>query len=243
MNKTVLITGGARGIGRATSLLAARDGWQVCVNFINDAKAADEVVSQIRDAGGEAITARGDVSCEEDVLSIFDQAQKLSAPLMALVNNAGIVAPASSLSSMSIERLRNVFDVNILGAFLCAREAARRLPDGGCIVNVSSLASRFGSPGEYVDYAAAKGAVDVLTLGLSKELGPKNIRVNAVRPGVVETDIHASSGDPNRYECIGKTAPLGRHGKPKEIAEAIVWLMSDKASYTTGALLDVSGGR
>ncbi|KDB10067.1 3-oxoacyl-(acyl-carrier-protein) reductase [Burkholderia sp. lig30] len=246
--KVVLITGASRGIGRATAVLAAARGWDVGVNYARDAAAADATAQAVRHAGGRACVVAGDVSNEADVVAMFDRVAATLGPLDALVNNAGIVAPSLPLAEMSAERLKRMFDTNVLGAYLCAREAARRLSTdrggrGGAIVNVSSIAARLGSPNEYVDYAGSKGAVDSLTIGLAKELGPHGVRVNAVRPGLIETDIHASGGQPGRAARLGAQTPLGRAGDAREIAEAIVWLLSDAASYTTGALLDVGGGR
>lgn len=245
---TVLITGASRGIGRATALLAAERGWPVAINYRSDARAAAETAVQARRRGARAMTVRADVSVEADVIAMFEQAQGDLGPLGGVVINAGIVAPALPLADMPAERLERMFRVNVLGAYLCAREAARRLArtrggSGGSVVLVSSAASRLGSPGEYVDYAGCKAALDTLAVGLAKELGPEGVRVNAVRPGLIETGIHAGSGDPDRARRLGATTPLGRAGKPEEIAEAIVWLLSDAASYVTGAILDVAGGR
>ena len=246
--KVILVTGASRGIGRAVALEAGARGWAVGINFVSDAGAAGRVALEVEAAGGRAVTVRGDVAVEAEVLAMFDATQVAFGGLDGLVNNAGIVAPALPLAEMSAERLRRVFDVNVFGAYLCAREAARRLGTdrggrGGAIVNVSSAASRIGSPGEYVDYAGAKGAIDSLTLGLAKELGPVGVRVNAVRPGIIDTEIHASGGRPERAARAGGATPLGRAGTPDEVAAAIVWLLGDSASYVTGALLDVTGGR
>ena len=199
-------------------------------------------------AGGHAVPIAGDVASEADVIAMFDALQQKFGRLDALVNNAGIVAPSSQLADMDLARLKRMFDVNVLGAFLCAREAARRMSTtrggaGGVIVNISSAAARLGSPNEYIDYASSKGAVDTMTIGLAKELGPQGVRVNAVRPGLIDTDIHASGGKPERAAQLGATTPLGRPGSADEVAESIVWLLSDAASYVTGALLDVTGGR
>ncbi|KWC37384.1 sugar dehydrogenase [Burkholderia ubonensis] len=243
--KVVLITGASRGIGRACAVLAAARGWDVGINYAHDAAAADATAAAVRDAGGRACVVAGDVSREADVVAMFDTVVATLGRLDALVNNAGIVAPSLPLADMPVERLKRVFDTNVLGAYLCAREAARRLATdrGGAIVNVSSIAARLGSPNEYVDYAGSKGAVDALTIGLAKELGPHGVRVNAVRPGLIETEIHASGGQPGRAGRLGAQTPLGRAGEAQEVAEAIVWLLGDAASYTTGALLDVGGGR
>lgn len=238
----VLVTGGARGIGAATCRLAGERGWDVTVNYLNDAVAAEATASAVRDAGGRAIAVRGDVAMEADASALFDAACAAFGPPTGVVANAGIVAPPTTLAAMDVARLRRVLDVNLLGALLTAREAARRM-SAGSLVFVSSIASRIGSPNEYVDYAAAKGGVDTLTLGLAKELGLAGIRVNAVRPGTALTEIHARNGTPGRAERIGATVPLGRSATPGEVAEAIVWLLSDAASYVSGTILDVSGGR
>ncbi|MFM0162969.1 SDR family oxidoreductase [Paraburkholderia sediminicola] len=248
MTKTVLITGGSRGIGRATARLLGARGWSVGVNYAQNLAAAQETVAEVERAGGHAVPIAGDVASEADVIAMFDTLQEKFGRLDALVNNAGIVAPSSQLADMDLARLKRMFDVNVLGAFLCAREAARRMSTtrggaGGVIVNISSAAARLGSPNEYIDYASSKGAVDTMTIGLAKELGPQGVRVNAVRPGLIDTDIHASGGKPERAAQLGATTPLGRPGSADEVAESIVWLLSDAASYVTGALLDVTGGR
>lgn len=244
---TVLITGASRGIGRATALLAADRGWPVAINYRKDARAATETAAQVQERGARAITVQGDVSVEADVVAMFAKAQVDLGPLQGVVINAGITAPAMRLADMSAERLERMFRVNVLGAYLCAREAARVLSksrggNGGSVVLVSSGAARFGSPGTYVDYAGSKAALDTLAIGLAKELGPEGVRVNAIRPGLVETEIHATTGDPDRARKLGAATPLGRPGTPEEIGEAIVWLLSDSASYVTGSVLDVSGG-
>jgi NAD(P)-dependent dehydrogenase (short-subunit alcohol dehydrogenase family) len=246
--KAILITGGTRGIGRATALLCASKGWSVALNFLHDASAADAAAQAIRAAGGRAVTLQGDVAVEADVTAMFNAAESTLGRLDGVVINAGIVAPSLQLADMDSARLKRMFDVNVFGAYLCAREAARRLPKdrggrGGSIVLVSSAASRMGSPFEYVDYAGSKAAIDTLTIGLAKELGQQGVRVNAVRPGLIETDIHASGGQPDRAHRLGASTPLGRAGRPEEVGEAIVWLLDDGASYTTGAILDVAGGR
>jgi NAD(P)-dependent dehydrogenase (short-subunit alcohol dehydrogenase family) len=246
--KNLLVTGGSRGIGRACALIAARHGWSVGVNYREDAKSADAVVETIAKGGGRAVALKGDVALEADTVAMFDAAINALGPLTAVIANAGIIAPTAKLAEMGAERMRRVFEVNTLGAFLTAREAARRMSTslggaGGSIVLMSSAASRLGSPNLYIDYAASKGAVDTLTLGLAKELGPEGVRVNAIRPGLIDTEIHASGGEPERAHLLGATAPIGRPGRADEIAEAAIWLISDAASYVTGALLDVSGGR
>jgi len=248
MSKALLVTGASRGIGRACALLAARHGWSVGVNYRLDAEAADAVVREIATGGGRAVALKGDVASEADIVAMFEQATNALGPLTGVVANAGIVAPSARLADMSAERMRRIFEVNVLGAYLTAREAARRMSEssggaGGSIVLMSSAAARLGSPNLYVDYAGSKGAIDTLTLGLSKELGPEGVRVNALRPGLIETEIHASGGEPDRARTLGRSSPLGRPGTAQEIAEAAVWLLSDAASYVTGAILDVTGGR
>jgi len=248
MQPIVLITGGSRGIGAATALLAARKGYAVAVNYTSNSLAADEVVRQIRDGGGSAITVQADVAVESQVLALFDKIDAKLGPLSSLVNNAGVVDVACRVDTMTVDRLQRMFNTNIIGSFVCAREAVKRMStrhggSGGSIVNVSSAASRVGSPGQYVDYAASKGAIDTFTLGLAKEVAAEGIRVNAVRPGIIATDIHASGGEPDRAQRLATQLPMQRPGTALEVAQAIVWLMGVDASYTTGALLDVSGGR
>lgn len=248
MSKTIVITGGSRGIGRATAVLCAQRGWSVAIQYRGNRQAADETLGLVDQAGGQALVVQGDVSSEPDVMALFDAAQDRFGALYGVVNNAGIVAPAQDVADMSAQRLRTMFETNVLGAFLVAREAARRLSTtrggaGGSLVNVSSAAARLGSPHEYVDYAASKGAVDTMTLGLARELGREGVRVNAVRPGLIDTEIHASGGQPDRARRLGAATPMGRPGTAGEVAETIVWLLSDAASYVTGALLDCSGGR
>ena len=241
----MIVTGGGRGIGAATARLAAKAGYAVCVNYLRDRSSAEKMVSEI---GGKSIAVAADVAAEADVVRLFDTVDRKLGRVTALVNNAGIVDRASRVESISAARLARMFAINVIGSFLCAREAVKRMSTrhggaGGAIVNVSSIAAKLGGPGEYVDYAASKGAIDTFTIGLAKEVGAEGIRVNAVRPGIIRTEIHAASGDPARLERIGATAPLGRPGEPEEVARAILWLLSDAASYVTGAILDVSGGR
>ena len=248
MSKVVLITGASRGIGRAVARLAGARGWTVGVNYQHNEPAAEETAAEVGRAGGRARVLKGDVANEADVIAMFDALESAYGRIDALVNNAGIVAPSMPLADMSAERMKRLFDVNVYGAYLCAREAARRMSkdrggDGGVIVNVSSAAARLGSPNEYVDYAGSKGAIDTMTIGLAKELGPQGVRVNAIRPGLIDTDIHASGGKPDRAAVLGVQTPLGRPGAADEVAEAIVWLLSDAASYVSGAIIDVSGGR
>ncbi len=248
MSRSVLITGGSRGIGRAACLLAGRQGWSVGVNYVKDETSANAVVAEIERSGGKAIALRGDAAREDDIIAMFEAADKAFGALDGVVVNAAVAAPNAKLVDMSAERMRNVFEVNVLGAFLCAREAARRMNKslggrGGSIVLISSVAARIGAPDTYIDYAASKAAVDALALGLSKELGREGVRVNSIRPGVIETEIHATYGDADRPYKIGATVPLGRPGKAEEIAETIVFLLSEASSYVTGAIIDVTGGR
>lgn len=243
MAGVMLITGASRGIGAATARLAAERGYKVCVNYVRDRAAAEAVA---RDVSGIAVAA--DVSKEAEVLRLFQEVDQRLGRLTVLVNNAGVVDRNARLDEMSLARLERMFAINITGSFLCAREAVKRMSRrhggiGGSIVNLSSVAARLGSPATYVDYASAKAAIDCFTIGLSKEVGAEGIRVNAVRPGVIHTEIHASGGDPDRADRVGKTAPLERAGEPAEIARAILWLASEEASYVSGAILDVAGGR
>ena len=248
MNPTLLITGGSRGIGAATALLAAHQGYAVAVNYHHNSLAADEVVRQIRATGGQAMAVQADVANEAQVLAMFEKIDARLGPLRALVNNAGIVDMPARVDDMSVERLRRMFEINVLGSFLCAREAVRRMStrhggSGGAIVNVSSAAARLGSPGQYVDYAASKGAIAPFTLGLAREVAAEGLRVNAVRPGIIETEIHASGGLPNRARDLAPQVPMQRAGTAEEVAAAVVWLLSDEASYATGTTIDVTGGR
>ena len=248
MEKVLLITGGSRGIGAATARLAAARGYAVAVNYQARREPAEALVRELSRSGARAIALQADVSVEADVLRMFNSVDRELGRLGALVNNAGIVDRGTRVEQMDAARIARMLAINVTGSFLCAREAVRRMAkksggSGGAIVNVSSIAARLGGAGEYVDYAASKGAIDTFTVGLAKEVGLDGIRVNAVRPGVIRTDIHLASGDPARVERIGATAPLGRPGDAEEVARAIVWLLSDEASYMTGALLDVTGGR
>ena len=243
-----LITGASRGIGAATALLCARQGFDVAVNYARDAQAAADVVAQVRALGRRAVAIAADVSQEADVLRLFATVDAELGLLTALVNNAGVVDAPARVDEMSHERLVRMFGINVLGSMLCAREAVRRMSTkhgggGGAIVNLSSAAARLGSPGQYVDYAAAKGAIDTFTLGLAREVAGEGIRVNAVRPGIIATDIHASGGQPDRAAQLAPQVPMKRAGNAAEVAEAIVWLLSDASSYTTGAVIDVTGGR
>ena len=248
MSKVMLITGASRGIGAATARLAAARGYALCLNYRQHSQAAEALVKQIIDAGGEAIAVQADVADETQILRLFSSVDQHFGRLDVLVNNAGILEQQMRLEQMDLGRWQRVFAVNVFGSFLCAREAVKRMStrhggSGGAIVNLSSVAARLGAPGEYIDYAAAKGAIDSLTLGLAKEVAGEGIRVNAVRPGVIDTEIHASGGEPARVARVSQSVPMGRGGLAEEVAEAILWLASDQASYTSGALLDVSGGR
>jgi len=248
VSRTLVVTGGGRGIGAATARLAAARGWAVCVNYRRERAAAESVAAEIARAGGRAAAVAADVASEADVVRLFETAERELGPLGGLVNNAGILERQSRLEDMDAARLERVFAVNVTGAFLCAREAVRRMSTrrggaGGAIVNVSSLASRLGSPNEYVDYAASKAALDTLTVGLAKEVAAEGIRVNAVRPGLIYTGIHASGGEPGRVDRLKEGVPMKRGGRPEEVAHAILWLLSDEASYSSGTFIDVSGGR
>jgi NAD(P)-dependent dehydrogenase (short-subunit alcohol dehydrogenase family) len=243
-----LVTGGSRGIGAATCLLAAARGFKVAVNYTANAAAADNVVQQIRAGGGTAVAVQGDVALEADILRMFKTVDAQLGRLTALVNNAGVVDVATRVDAMSAARMKRMFDINIVGSFLCAREAVLRMSTkhggaGGTIVNLSSVAARLGGPGQYVDYAASKGAIDTFTTGLAKEVATEGIRVNAVRPGIIDTDIHASGGEPDRARLLAPLVPVQRPGTAQEVAQAIVWLMTDESSYCSGAFIDVAGGR
>lgn len=248
MSQVILITGASRGIGAATAQLAASLGYHVCVNYRADENAANELVQRITSSGEKALAIQADVSLEPDVLRLFRTIDREVGRISALVNNAGILERQTRVQDMTVERMQRVLATNVIGSMLCAREAVKRMSTqhggkGGAIVNVSSMASRLGSPNEYVDYAASKGAIDTFTVGLAKEVGPEGIRVNAVRPGLIYTDMHASGGEAGRVDRLKATTPMQRGGEPEEVARAILWLLSDEASYVTGTFVDVSGGR
>ncbi|MGK8471572.1 SDR family oxidoreductase [Stutzerimonas stutzeri] len=248
MSRVMLITGASRGIGAATARLAAQQGYALCLNYHQRADAANAVLEQVRGMGVTAIAVQADVADETEVLHMFEAIDREFGRLDVLVNNAGMLEQQMRLEQMDAARWTRVLGANVIGSFLCAREAIKRMSTrhggrGGAIVNLSSVAARLGAPGEYIDYAAAKGAIDSMTLGLAKEVASEGIRVNAVRPGVIHTDIHAAGGEPDRVERVKASVPMGRGGQAEEIAEAILWLASEQASYTSGALLDVAGGR
>lgn len=248
MSKVLLITGASRGIGAATARLAAQQGWAVAVNYHRNRAAADAVVAGIHAAGGRAVAIAADVADEVDVLRLFAECEAALGPLSALVNNAGVLEQQMRLDEMSMARWQRVMATNVLGPLLCCREAVKRLSTrhggpGGAIVNVSSAAARLGSPHEYVDYAASKGALDTLTVGLAKEVAAEGVRVNGVRPGFIYTDMHADGGEPGRVDRVKSAVPMQRGGQPEEVAAAILWLLSDAASFTTGSFIDVAGGR
>ncbi|MCW8875998.1 MAG: glucose 1-dehydrogenase [Kangiellaceae bacterium] len=242
-NKVVIVTGGGRGIGAATCLLLAKHGYKVCVNYIANKESANKLVAQIENEGGVAIAVQADISNEVDVIELFDIAEKELGSITHLVNNAGILFKQSALVDIEPERFEKIMKINVTGCFLCCREAVKRMKSGGAIVNVSSLAAKSGSPFEYVDYAASKGAMDTLTKGLSAEVAAQGIRVNGVRPGFIYTEMHADGGEPDRVERLSSQIPMQRGGQPEEVAEAIAWLLSDKASYATGTFIDLAGGK
>ena len=248
MNQSLLITGGSRGIGAAAAVRAAQQGWDVAINYTRDAAAAERVAAQVRAAGRRALVIQADVSDEAQVLAMYTAVDKEFGRLGGLVNNAGVVDMPARVDEMSLQRLMRMFAINLTGSFLCAREAVKRMSTkhggkGGVIVNLSSAAARLGSPGQYVDYAAAKAGIDTFTLGLAREVAAEAIRVNAVRPGLIDTEIHASGGLPDRAKQLAPTVPMQRTGSADEVAQAIVWLLSDASSYTTGSVIDVTGGR
>ncbi|MDF0729587.1 SDR family oxidoreductase [Pseudomonas entomophila] len=248
MEKVIVITGASRGIGAATALLAAREGYRICINYHADDQAAETVLAQVRELGAQAIAVRADASVEDEVLGLFQRVDHELGPVTALVNNAGTIAPQSRVEEMSEFRLLKMMKTNVVGPMLCSKHALLRMArrhggQGGAIVNVSSVAARLGSPNEYVDYAASKGALDTFTVGLAKEVAGEGVRVNAVRPGYIHTGFHALSGDAQRVAKLEAGLPMGRGGQAQEVAEAILWLLSDKASYTTGSFLDLGGGR
>lgn len=248
MSRVMLITGASRGIGAATARLAAHQGYALCLNYHQREDAVKQVLEQVHAAGVSAITVKADVADESQVLQMFEVIDREFGQLDVLVNNAGMLEQQMRLEQMDAARWTRVLGANVIGSFLCAREAIKRMStqhggQGGSIINLSSIAARLGAPGEYIDYAAAKGAIDSMTVGLAREVAGEGIRVNAVRPGVIHTEIHASGGEPDRIERVKASVPMGRGGQAEEVAEAILWLASERASYTTGALLDVSGGR
>jgi NAD(P)-dependent dehydrogenase (short-subunit alcohol dehydrogenase family) len=248
MKKVLLVTGGGRGIGAAICKLAAKEGYSVAVNYRVNREAALEVVNRIESEGGEAVAIQGDTGIESEVIRLFNEVDLQLGKITALVNNAGILDKQSGIEGMDEKRLRRIFAVNSIGPFLCCREAVKRMAirnggAGGAIVNISSTAIKQGGPYEYVDYAASKGALEILTIGLAKEVAAEGIRVNAVRPGIVYTDIHASGGEPGRVDRVKDGIPMKRGGQPEEVAKAVLWLLSNDASYSTGAIIDVSGGR
>jgi NAD(P)-dependent dehydrogenase (short-subunit alcohol dehydrogenase family) len=246
--KTLLITGGSRGIGAATAVLAAQSGYNVCFSYVHNARAASAIVVEIENRGGHALAVKADLACEADILALFTVCDARFGTLHALVNNAGVLEHQMRLETMTVQRLQRVMSINVIGTMLCAREAVLRMSTkrggaGGAIVNVSSVASRLGSANSYVDYSASKGAIDTFTIGLAQEVASDGIRVNAVLPGIIDTEIHASGGVPDRVSKVGPSLPMGRVGTAQEVANAIVWLLSEQASYISGSLLEVSGAR
>ncbi|MGF6592120.1 SDR family oxidoreductase [Pseudomonas sp. 2835] len=248
MDKVIVITGASRGIGAATARLAARAGYRICINYLSDDEAAQQVLAEVRELGAEAIAVKADVSVEDEIIQLFLRVDAELGPVTALVNNAGTIGHQSRVEEVSEFRLLKLMKTNVVGPILCAKHALQRMSthhggQGGSIVNVSSVAARLGSPNEYVDYAASKGALDTFTVGLAKEVAGEGVRVNAVRPGYIFTDFHALSGDPQRVSKLEPGIPMGRGGQAEEVAEAIIWLLSDQASYSTGSFLDLGGGR
>lgn len=248
MSKTILVTGGSRGIGRAVAVLAGKRGWNVAITYVSNETAAQEAVAAVERAGGKALAIKADAARLDDAAAAFDATERAFGYVDGFVNNAGIATQVGKLADKDPAEIARLVEINVTGALYGAREAARRMSrsrggKGGAIVNISSAAARLGMPGEGVDYAASKGSMDTLTLGLSKELAPEGVRVNAIRPGMIATDIHAAMGAPDRAERLGKTVPIGREGTADEVAEGVVWLLSDEASYVAGAILDIAGGR
>ncbi|MCW2272249.1 Glucose 1-dehydrogenase 1 [compost metagenome] len=248
MDKVIVITGASRGIGAATARLAAREGYRICINYLSDDEAAQRVLAEVRELGAEAIVVKADVSVEDEIIQLFHRVDAELGPVTALVNNAGTIGQKSRVEEVSEFRLLKLMKTNVVGPILCTKHALQRMStrhggQGGSIVNVSSVAARLGSPNEYVDYAATKGALDTFTVGLAKEVAGEGVRVNTVRPGYIFTDFHALSGDPDRVSKLEPGIPMGRGGQAEEVAEAIIWLLSDKASYSTGSFIDLGGGR
>ncbi|MBX2872994.1 MAG: SDR family oxidoreductase [Saprospiraceae bacterium] len=248
MKKSILITGGSTGIGAATALLAAQAGYAVAINYRKSKEAAQKVVDAIREQGGVAIAVQADVGVPEQIQHLFQRVDQELGALNVLVNNAALLEPQARFKDLDYDRLQKIFAVNVLGVFVCSQEACKRMSTasggkGGCIVNISSIAAKLGAPFEYIDYAATKGAMDTMTIGLAKEVATEGIRVNGIRPGIIHTDIHAKGGEPDRINRVKDSVPMKRGGTAKEVAEAILWLASDKASYMTGSIIDVSGGR
>ncbi|PWQ94887.1 SDR family oxidoreductase [Leucothrix pacifica] len=248
MSKVALVTGGSRGIGAATAYKLAEEGYSICINYRSDAVSAMRVVQKIQNKGKKAVAIKADISQEEDVICLFSLIDEQLGPISLLVNNAGMLLKQMSIETMDAERINQTFQTNVTGTFLCCREAVKRMSkkhhgEGGVIVNVSSVAARLGAPNEYIDYAASKGAVDTLTIGLAAEVAEHGIRVNGVRPGIIKTEMHASGGEPDRVNRVKEAVPMKRGGEPEEVAEAIIWLASEKSVYTTGSFIEVAGGR